>query len=761
MSIGGCLAVFLSIGCLQSRQSHKIILALEINLKQRKLKLTSACRFLLALACILSVPDFVQTGHAFGLGKAIVESRLGQPLRVQIPVLLAEAETLDDVDIQLATRHDYEQMQLTPPRSLGLLHLDVKPDEQGITYVYLSTVEPMEEPVFSVLLSTKISHGTHFKLFQLLLDPGNMLARQPHPVLPKEEPVVAPKKAPSSSVAPHVKEGWARIWRYGPVRSGDSLSVIAYRLRKDKRYSNKVVTLALYDSNTQAFIDGNINRLKSHVYLDVPGKEMIEKYSPGDIDRRLAELLSKSGKASAKKHVKRPVKPTFRGAIRLDDSIHEGTESRKGAQQSTISAGDEAQTKTGALHTVLPEIEAMRNALKQSGKQARALEAHVATLQKEVSKLKIQLIAMRKARHTKENSGAGWGAILAFLLLISLISAGLLWYRNRQARSLPRANKTNDEFFDEAVAAAEAPKASEHVREAATEPSSEQETQVEEDETLDAAQLSTAAEAGDSSAGETTTAGDVETVPGSIQDGSTEENEEAEKGAIEIPQSREEGIRSLELYLRYGLCDEAEALLKTLSKECPDDLHIQALHAQLLNETGRTDECHEIIKSMRGQLDEDKWDEFCAALSPDLCSVLKQEEEHASEASDQDAADAEAPADKIEIESTSASTELEESLEVEENVEGEEKSADEIEFNLGDWQGMVENLDTNDSEDKKDEAAPVAEDVSTDTDISLEDFSDLNLDSIDIGSVETAENAEQEEKSARPQGKKRGRKSPD
>jgi len=159
--------------------------------------------------------------------------------------------------------------------------------------IVLRSLGRIESPLLSILLkASRAGHGTYFKHFQLFLDPAETAPGQPEPELIPLHTARSPSPdqgvhGGSDSAVP----GWARASRYGPVRSGDSLSEIAFRLRRDKRFSNRQVMLSLYKTNPRAFVGGDINRLKRGAWLDVPEGEVVKTYGSAAAMRELSALL--------------------------------------------------------------------------------------------------------------------------------------------------------------------------------------------------------------------------------------------------------------------------------------------------------------------------------------------------------------------------------------------------------------------------------------------------------------------------------------
>jgi len=227
------------------------------------------------MALLFSLFCLPFSAAALGFGTPVIESHLNEPLKGHVPLLLAGSENIKQVKVELATPDEYRRLGLQWQDSMAAIRVLLPQHRSGEVKVELSSVGVVNSPILSIVLKArKTGRGTYFRHFRILLDPAHI--RLPGGKQPQLLPVQ------TSSVAQPLQEkkedtGWARVWRYGPVRSGDSLSEIAYRLRKDKRWSNRQVVLSLYEQNPDGFIDQDIHRLKSGAWLTVPSAEVVKK----------------------------------------------------------------------------------------------------------------------------------------------------------------------------------------------------------------------------------------------------------------------------------------------------------------------------------------------------------------------------------------------------------------------------------------------------------------------------------------------------
>jgi len=223
--------------------------------------------------------------QAFAFAAPVIESHLDEPLRIHLPIRLHQGESLNQIFIRLATPDIYKQWGLQASVDVSQLHLQIHHEQENHPYVEIRSYQSMSTAWVSFILEAKQDKHYFYKQVQVMLDPASFSSSQANYTLHEKVVQLPATKAFSQPQRPHSQRqkpnhvddvDWARTWRYGPVRSGDSLSTIAYRLRKDKRYSNHAIMQALYRLNPNAFAGGDINHLKAGVFLDVPHAKQLK-----------------------------------------------------------------------------------------------------------------------------------------------------------------------------------------------------------------------------------------------------------------------------------------------------------------------------------------------------------------------------------------------------------------------------------------------------------------------------------------------------
>jgi pilus assembly protein FimV len=104
---------------------------------------------------------------------------------------------------------------------------------------------------------------------------------QPVPEVPAPEPAAAPEPEPEPVVAAPAPAPAAPLADPGQlqVRQGDTLSELAAGLAAGRDYTLDQTMLALLRANPEAFIDGNLNLLRSGVVLRVPDAAAVAGFS--------------------------------------------------------------------------------------------------------------------------------------------------------------------------------------------------------------------------------------------------------------------------------------------------------------------------------------------------------------------------------------------------------------------------------------------------------------------------------------------------
>jgi len=135
---------------------------------------------------------------ALGLGGAVVESYLNQPLDVRVELISRSEEELQSITAGLASAQDFELLGLSLTAITVPLEFEVVTDADR-PYVHITSNLKVNEPVVQVLVEVVWASGRMLREYTLFLDPPTFDSPAP-PVVVKPEQVKAPPVEPA--VAP-------------------------------------------------------------------------------------------------------------------------------------------------------------------------------------------------------------------------------------------------------------------------------------------------------------------------------------------------------------------------------------------------------------------------------------------------------------------------------------------------------------------------------------------------------------------------------
>ncbi|MDA7088366.1 LysM peptidoglycan-binding domain-containing protein [Pseudomonas sp. SA3-5] len=237
--------------------------------------------------------------HALGLGEVTLQSALNQPLVAEIELLevrdLASSELLPN----LASPEEFTRAGVDRQYFLTDLKFTPVLKPNGKSYLRVTSSKPVREPYLNFLVEVLWPNGRLLREYTLLLDPplySPQTAAAAAPRLPSAAPAPRPLAAPIQRAAAQTSAPVARAPVAAPsalqgteykVTANDSLWEIAQRVRGGG--SVQQTMLAIQDLNPDAFVGGNINRLKSGQVLRLPEEQQIKSRAQTEAVAQVAE----------------------------------------------------------------------------------------------------------------------------------------------------------------------------------------------------------------------------------------------------------------------------------------------------------------------------------------------------------------------------------------------------------------------------------------------------------------------------------------
>jgi pilus assembly protein FimV len=297
------------------------------KLKNRSLVTTGRALNVMAAAALI----LLSTGaSALGLGRVNVQSVLGESLRAEIEVTSLSAEEASSLRVNLASPDAFKSSGVEYNAVLSGATITLQRRADGRPVLVLSSDKVVQEPFIDVIVDFAWATGHLTRSYTLLIDPPGRntaaqpgttatapvfaspppaarapapapqvaLAPQPAPLpapVPSPAPVArspGPRPAPAPRPTPAPRPAPAeRAERQAPppvassggestvkVSPGDTLTSLASG-SKPSGVSLDQMLVSLYRNNPSAFIDDNMNRMKSGVTLTVPSADTAKQLS--------------------------------------------------------------------------------------------------------------------------------------------------------------------------------------------------------------------------------------------------------------------------------------------------------------------------------------------------------------------------------------------------------------------------------------------------------------------------------------------------
>jgi pilus assembly protein FimV len=275
----------------------------------------------LALAAAVAVGAFSSDAQALALGRITVQSALGEPLRADIDIPEITPEEAASLRATVASPEAFRAAGLEYSPAVGNLVITLQQRPGGRMFLRLTSDRSVNEPFIDLILEANWSSGRIVRDYTMLFDPPNLRPASPPaasvaqvPAAPATRPVApapAPAPLPPASVAPPsiparpapapaprpavaapapVQQAAARPapapadGRKVTVQAGDTAGKIA-AANKPASVSLDQMLVALLRANPDAFIAGNINRVKAGAVLDLPSAEQAGLVEPGEAGR--------------------------------------------------------------------------------------------------------------------------------------------------------------------------------------------------------------------------------------------------------------------------------------------------------------------------------------------------------------------------------------------------------------------------------------------------------------------------------------------
>ncbi|WP_285418571.1 FimV/HubP family polar landmark protein [Pseudomonas sp. efr-133-TYG-5] len=333
--------------------------------------------------------------HALGLGELTLKSTLNQPLVAEIELLDVKDLTAAEVVPSLASPEDFAKAGVDRQAFLNDLTFTPVLNASGKSVLRVTSSKPLSEPMVKFLVQVMWPNGRLLRDYSVLLDPSKFspqtadAAAQPAPAQTITAPTTGATHPGQYTTTPR-----------------DTLWEIAAKARTGG--SVQQTMLAIQALNPDAFIGGNINRLKTGQVLRLPDEVQSTSLPQA---KAIAEVAAQN---EAWRQGRRYVAKPGSGQQQLD-ATNRGRANNTAAQNtkdnlSLVSADAKARGKgpAGDATALSNKLAVTQESLDTTRRDNEELKSRMADLQSQLDKLQrlIELKNNQLAKMQAEGSGA-------------------------------------------------------------------------------------------------------------------------------------------------------------------------------------------------------------------------------------------------------------------------------------------------------------------------------------------------------------------
>lgn len=375
----------------------------------------------LVLAC--GFTSFVLSPYvsALGLGEVTLKSSLNQPLEAEVKLLDTRDLTAEQILITLASPADFERNGVDRLYFYTEMEFQVVLDSPDGPKVIMKSRSPVREPYLNFLVEARWTAGRLLREYTLLMDlptfeddvkpstvnPAPAAAAPsrnqglPSSAAPRAATArtasAAPSEVPASTKSPLNGDQYE-------VRANDTLWEIALSVRPDSGVSVHQSMMALYRANPEAFINGDINKLRRGQILRVPDSSDMKSINRSEAVSQFAQATND---------------PTYGAQLNASRrAASAGSESTEVSGRVKLAAPSEVQNNTGQgsgandgagkaleaeLAATLEELDRAKSEGSELTSRVKDLEAQLETMERLVAVSNEKLRALQVAAAEQPN----------------------------------------------------------------------------------------------------------------------------------------------------------------------------------------------------------------------------------------------------------------------------------------------------------------------------------------------------------------------
>lgn len=323
---------------------------------------------------------------ALELGEISSRAALGQTLSANIELRGVGDLGSEEVVASLASQQDFERLGVDRNQVVTGLRFSSDVGKNGRGVIHVSSTRPIQEPYVNFVVQVVWPQGRVVREFTLLLDPPSYVAT---PVAPPMAVATAPSSLFTRQAAP-LQAAPAQATSDGyRIQRNDALWDIASHNRPSSSVSVMQTMVAIQQLNPDAFVDGNVNRLKVGQVLRLPDEQQARAQTHA---QAVARIESQNGEWSARRQAALP------GERQLDATKR----TEAGAAPVTADARDSLRLVSGSKPGAKDKADAEQLAVLQEGldsarREGEEMSSRISDLQSQMEKLN-KLVELKDAQ---------------------------------------------------------------------------------------------------------------------------------------------------------------------------------------------------------------------------------------------------------------------------------------------------------------------------------------------------------------------------
>ncbi|MEW5678478.1 FimV/HubP family polar landmark protein [Comamonas kerstersii] len=355
----------------------------------------------LAAAAFATTAFTSLSASALTLGALRVDSALGESLRAEIAIPQATPAELSNLIVQIAPPEAFRARGLDYSAAASSINVQLVQKPDGTALLQLRSNAPLNDPFVDLIVDTQWNTGSMQRSYTLLLDPPST-PRSAAPATAAAPQITAPQvTAPAPvSVTGKTYSSSSRIRATTPpaqpvaaaaapapapagaqneavrVRSGDTAGRIA-NANRPAGVSLDQMLVAMLRGNPNAFINGNVNRLRAGTVLQMPSREQALETSAQEA-RQIVAAQSRDFNAYRRSLAAKAPRAAVQAAARSASGQVQAQVSETRANAETA---DKLTLSKGAIQTAAEEEKLAAH------KQAEAQESRLSELQRNLAEL--------------------------------------------------------------------------------------------------------------------------------------------------------------------------------------------------------------------------------------------------------------------------------------------------------------------------------------------------------------------------------------